>query len=133
MVDDSITTRTMEKNILETQGYEVAVAVSGEEALATVAERDFDLVVSDVEMPGIDGFELTRRLRRMERYADVPVIIVTSLASDEHLPGIKSSYFDSGLVLEQAISETERKLKSSWRYRVGSILLAPARWIMRRG
>jgi two-component system chemotaxis sensor kinase CheA len=84
VVDDSITTRTMEKNILETQGYEVTVAVSGEAALAIVAEADFDLVVSDVEMPGIDGFELTRRLRQMERYAEVPVIIVTSLASDEH-------------------------------------------------
>jgi two-component system chemotaxis sensor kinase CheA len=84
VVDDSITTRTMEKNILETQGYEVTVAVSGEAALAVVAEADFDLVVSDVEMPGIDGFELTRRLRRMERFAEVPVIIVTSLASDEH-------------------------------------------------
>jgi len=84
VVDDSITTRTMEKNILETQGYEVAVAISGEEALSQVAENDYDLVVSDVEMPGIDGFELTRRLRQMERYAEVPVIICTSLASDEH-------------------------------------------------
>jgi two-component system chemotaxis sensor kinase CheA len=83
VVDDSITTRTMEKNILETQGYEVTVAISGEAALAVVAERDFDLVVSDVEMPGISGFELTRRLRAMERFTEVPVIIVTSLASDE--------------------------------------------------
>lgn len=83
VVDDSITTRTMEKNILETQGYEVTVAISGEEALATVAAADFDLVVSDVQMPGISGFELTRRLREMDRYREVPVIIVTSLASDE--------------------------------------------------
>jgi len=82
VVDDSITTRTMEKNILETQGYEVTVAISGETALSVVADRDFDLVVSDVEMPGISGFELTRRLRQMERFAEVPVIIVTSLASD---------------------------------------------------
>jgi len=84
VVDDSITTRIMEKNILETHGYRVTVAISGEDALVKVAESDFDLVVSDVEMPGISGFELTRRLRDMERFREVPVIIVTSLASDEH-------------------------------------------------
>jgi SAM-dependent methyltransferase len=56
-----------------------------------------------------------------------------ALASDQSLPAARSSYFDSARVIEQAISETERKLKSSWRYRVGNILLAPARWIMRRG
>ena len=56
-----------------------------------------------------------------------------ALASDHSLPEIRSSYFDSGRIFELAISETEKKLKSSWRYRIGSILLAPARWIMRRG
>ncbi|WP_298038198.1 hybrid sensor histidine kinase/response regulator [uncultured Desulfuromonas sp.] len=83
VVDDSITTRTMEKNILQTQGYDVTVAISGEEALAKVAGAEFDLVVTDVEMPGIDGFELTRRLRELQNYAEVPVIIVTSRASDD--------------------------------------------------
>ncbi len=82
VVDDSITTRTMEKNILETHGYEVTVAVSGQEALAKITDRDFDLVVSDVEMPGMSGFDLTRRLRQMDRTREIPVIIVTSLASD---------------------------------------------------
>jgi two-component system chemotaxis sensor kinase CheA len=83
VVDDSITTRTMEKNILETQGYEVAVAVSGPDALDKLADTDFDLIVSDVEMPGMTGFELTRRLREIDRTRDVPVVIVTSWASDE--------------------------------------------------
>ena len=53
VVDDSITTRTMEKNILETHGYQVTVAVSGEDALAETGRGSFDLVVSDVEMPGM--------------------------------------------------------------------------------
>jgi two-component system chemotaxis sensor kinase CheA len=84
VVDDSITTRTMEKNILETHGYEVTIAISGSDALSKIAGVDFefDLVVSDVEMPGMNGFELTRKLREMERTRETPVIIVSSLASD---------------------------------------------------
>jgi len=74
----------MEKNILETHGYEVTVAVSGHDALGKIAVADFDLVVSDVEMPGMTGFELTARLRQLDKTCETPVIIVTSLASDEH-------------------------------------------------
>ena len=83
VVDDSITTRTMERGILITHGYEVDVAVSGEDALEKAAARTYDLVVADIEMPGIDGFELTRKLRESETYRDVPVIIVSSLSRDE--------------------------------------------------
>lgn len=84
VVDDSITTRTMEKNILETHHYEVVVAVSGFDALEKLDEGQFDLMVSDVEMPGMTGFELTRKVRQREDTREMPVIIVTSLASDEH-------------------------------------------------
>ncbi|HEY5974703.1 MAG TPA: response regulator, partial [Geobacteraceae bacterium] len=83
VVDDSITTRTMEQSILVTHGYRVDVAVSGEDALDKVAAGRYGLVISDVEMPGINGFELTRRLRGMDEYRDVPVIIVSSLSRDE--------------------------------------------------
>ncbi len=84
VVDDSITTRTMEKNILETNGYEVVVAVSGFDALDKLNVGRFDLMVSDVEMPGMDGFELTKKVRQREDTRDLPVIIVSSLSSDEH-------------------------------------------------
>jgi two-component system chemotaxis sensor kinase CheA len=109
VVDDSITTRTMEKNILETHGYDVAVAVSGPDALAKLADRDYDLVVSDIEMPGMSGFDLTRRLREMDRTREIPVIIVTSLASDaDRRKGIEvgaqayivKGSFDQGTLLE---------------------------------
>jgi two-component system chemotaxis sensor kinase CheA len=83
VVDDSITTRTMERSILAAHGYQVEVAISGEDALGKVAGERFDLVVSDIEMPGIDGFELTKRLRAMDEYRDVPVIIVSSRSRDE--------------------------------------------------
>ena len=84
VVDDSITTRTMEKNILETNDYEVVVAVSGFDALDKLNAGSFDLMVSDVEMPGMTGFELTKKVRQREDTRDLPVIIVTSLASDDH-------------------------------------------------
>ncbi|MBE0575535.1 MAG: hybrid sensor histidine kinase/response regulator [Desulfuromonadales bacterium] len=84
VVDDSITTRTMEKNILETNNYEVVVAVSGFDALDKLNAGSFDLMVSDVEMPGMTGFELTKKVRQREDTHNLPVIIVTSLASDDH-------------------------------------------------
>ena len=83
VVDDSITTRIMERSILVTHGYRVKTAVSGEDALEMVSTDSFDLVISDIEMPGINGFELTRRLRSMEEYREVPIIIVSSLSRDE--------------------------------------------------
>lgn len=83
VVDDSITTRTMEKNILETNDYEVVVAVSGFDALDKLNAGRFDLMVSDVEMPGMNGFELTKKVRQREDTSDLPVIIVSSLASDD--------------------------------------------------
>jgi two-component system chemotaxis sensor kinase CheA len=84
VVDDSITTRTMEKNILETNNYEVVVAVSGFEAIEKLNAGSFDLIVSDVEMPGMNGFELTKIIRQREDTRDLPVIIVSSLSSDDH-------------------------------------------------
>jgi two-component system chemotaxis sensor kinase CheA len=74
----------MEKNILETHNYEVVVAVSGFDALEKLDAGSFDLMVSDVEMPGMTGFELTKKVRQREDTRDLPVIIVTSLATDEH-------------------------------------------------
>ncbi|KAF0221383.1 MAG: two-component system chemotaxis family sensor kinase [Geobacteraceae bacterium] len=83
VVDDSITTRTMERSILIAHGYQVEVAISGEDALGKVAVARFDLVVSDIEMPGMDGFELTKKLRAMDEYREVPVVIVSSRSRDE--------------------------------------------------
>lgn len=83
VVDDSITTRTMERSILVSHGYDVEVAVSGEDALEKTAARRFDLVVTDIEMPGMNGFELTAQLGQTDTYRDVPVIVVSSLSRDE--------------------------------------------------
>jgi two-component system chemotaxis sensor kinase CheA len=84
VVDDSITTRTLEKNILEAAGYIVQLATDGQEALGTIAAEGVpDLIVTDVVMPRLDGFGLTQRLKEDPRTADIPVILVTSLDSAE--------------------------------------------------
>lgn len=82
VVDDSITTRTLEKSILEHAGYRVSIAVDGKQAWLMLQEQQFDLVVTDVEMPQMNGFELTELIKRSERYRSLPVIIVTSLANE---------------------------------------------------
>jgi two-component system chemotaxis sensor kinase CheA len=82
IVDDSITTRTLEKNILETAGYTVQLAIDGQEAMEVIAREGLpDLIVSDILMPQMDGFELTQQLKDDAKTADVPIILVTSLDS----------------------------------------------------
>lgn len=83
VVDDSFSTREVEKSILEAHGYVVVTAEDGEEAFDKTRNERFDLIVTDVEMPRLDGFSLTERLRQDERYHAVPIIIVTSLEKEE--------------------------------------------------
>ncbi len=83
VVDDSINTREIEKSILEAYGYTVDMAEDGQEALEKTRTELYDLVVTDVEMPRMDGFSLTESLRADQRYRNVPVIIVTSREKDE--------------------------------------------------
>ncbi len=83
LVEDSITTRTQEKRILEGAGYEVVVAVDGLDAMSLISTQRFDVVVSDIMMPNMDGLALTARIRQDARYKDIPIVLVTTLASDE--------------------------------------------------
>lgn len=84
LVDDSVTSRTLVKNILTAAGYETVATVDGERGWDELKESDFDLVVSDIEMPGLDGIGLTERIRSDSGLAKLPVILVTSLANEEH-------------------------------------------------
>lgn len=83
VVEDSITSRMLLKEILESAGYAVSTAVNGAEAAAVLARERFDLVVSDVEMPRMNGFELTELIRGDERWSHLPVILVTGLERPE--------------------------------------------------
>ncbi|MDM8541979.1 hybrid sensor histidine kinase/response regulator [Desulfococcaceae bacterium HSG9] len=83
LVEDSITTRTQEKRILEGAGYEVVTAVDGLDALNSLSGHHFDAVVSDIEMPNMDGWTLCAKIREDKKYSEMPIILVTSLASEE--------------------------------------------------
>lgn len=83
VVDDSMTTRTLHRNVLSFVGYQVQTAHDGSEAWALMQSAAFDAVVSDVQMPGLDGFELTRKIRADSRFKQVKIILVTSLDSPE--------------------------------------------------
>ncbi len=83
VAEDSITSRTLLKTILESAGYDVRTAVDGLEAFTLLKAGAFDLVVSDVDMPGMNGFALTAKIRADKRLSDLPVVLVTALESRE--------------------------------------------------
>jgi two-component system, chemotaxis family, sensor kinase CheA len=106
VVDDSITTRTLEQNILEAAGYIVTTAVNGLEALRLLENQRFDVVISDVQMPLVDGFELTRRIREQPQFRELPIILVTSLDSREDKEkGMKSGA--DAYVVKRGFSQME--------------------------
>jgi len=114
VVEDSITSRMLLKGILESAGYKVKTAVDGAEAFTTVRAEYFDLVVSDVEMPRMNGFDLTAKIRADKKLAELPVVLVTALETREHRERgidaganayiVKSSFDQSNLL------ETVRRL-----------------------
>jgi two-component system, chemotaxis family, sensor kinase CheA len=83
VVDDSLNTRDIEKDVLEAHGYRVTLAEDGVDGLAKARNGQFDAVLTDVEMPNMDGFTLTAALREEENYRDVPIIIITSRQKEE--------------------------------------------------
>lgn len=83
LVEDSIATRTQEKRILEAAGYEVITAVDGLDGFNKLKTQNFDAVISDIQMPNLDGLSLTAKIRENPEYNELPIILVTSLASDE--------------------------------------------------
>lgn len=110
VVDDSLTTRMLEQSILESAGYHVDLATSGEEALHKARTTRYALFLVDVEMPGIDGFTLIERIRAESALQHVPAILVTSRSSPEDRQRgqdvgaqayIVKSEFDQGVLLER--------------------------------
>jgi two-component system sensor histidine kinase and response regulator WspE len=108
VVDDSLTVREVERKLLENGGYEVAVAVDGVDGWNQLIEQSFDLVVTDVDMPRMNGIELVTRIRAEPRLEELPVIIVSykdreedrqkgmQAGADTYLT--KSSFHDAGLI-----------------------------------
>jgi two-component system chemotaxis sensor kinase CheA len=83
VAEDSITARTLLKSILESAGFKVTTAVDGVDAFTALRTEKFDLVVSDVDMPRMSGFDLTAKIRGDKKLSEVPVVLVTALESRE--------------------------------------------------
>jgi two-component system chemotaxis sensor kinase CheA len=114
VVEDSLTTRTLEKNILETAGFRVRVAADGAEAWGALQSERCDLVVSDIEMPRMDGLELTARIRADQRHRELPIVLVTSRDSREDRERSTragaDAYIVKGRFDEDRLLETVRRL-----------------------
>lgn len=108
VVDDSITVREMERKLLENRGYDVDIAVNGMEGWNAVRTKHYDLVISDIDMPRMNGIELVRQIKSHPRLHSLPVIIVSYRDREEdRIQGLeagadyyltKSSFHDSTLI-----------------------------------
>jgi two-component system chemotaxis sensor kinase CheA len=114
VVDDSLTTRMLERSILESAGYEVDLAASGEEGLEKARAGRYGLFLTDIDMPGIDGFMFVERTRADPRLADVPAILVSSRASaadrDRGREAGASAYVVNGEFDQEQLLEHIRRL-----------------------
>jgi two-component system, chemotaxis family, sensor kinase CheA len=114
VVEDSVTIRTLEKDVLESAGFRVEVAGDGLAGWEMLAAGEWDLVVSDIDMPRLDGIELTRRIRASPRLRHLPVVLVTSHESREHrergaLAGA-DAYLVKGALDQDHLIDTIRRL-----------------------
>ncbi len=114
VVDDSIVTRSLERSILENAGYKVRLAADGAEAWNILQSEACDILVSDIVMPVMDGFDLTKKVRADRRLKELPVILVTSLGSDDdHERGVQAgadAYIVKGSFTQDRLLETIRRL-----------------------
>jgi two-component system, chemotaxis family, CheB/CheR fusion protein len=113
VVDDSADTTAMLRQLLEREGAEVAAATNGPEALRLVQERSFDVVVSDLSMPGMDGFTLLRELRLRPRTAAVPAIAVTGFGQEEDVARTRAAGFFAHLAKPVQIAQLIEAIRSA--------------------
>jgi len=106
VVDDSVTSRTLLRSILEAAGYDVAVAADGRQALDMATNRLFDLIVSDVDMPRLNGFELTAALRQTSTAQQLPVVLVTARGgNDDRTLGVQAGA--NAYIIKSGFDQTE--------------------------
>ena len=84
VVDDSVTVRKVTTRFLEREGYNVITAKDGVDALRVLQEETPDLMLLDIEMPRMDGFEVAKNLRTTQRWKSLPIIMITSRTGEKH-------------------------------------------------
>jgi chemotaxis protein histidine kinase CheA len=101
VVDDSLTHRTMTRTVLRVMGYEVAEAKDGEKAWELLQRQTFNLLVTDIQMPNLDGLQLTRRVRADQSLKYLPVILVSNLSSPDDLARGAAAGADEYIIKER--------------------------------
>ncbi|MDQ6995620.1 MAG: response regulator, partial [Mariprofundaceae bacterium] len=101
LVDDSLIAREVEKNIFESIGFSVDTAIDGLDALEKLQAKDYAMVVTDLEMPRLDGFGLVRRIRNQSRYEDLPLMIISTRESTEDRIRALESGADTYMIKQQ--------------------------------
>ncbi|MBJ6761909.1 response regulator [Myxococcaceae bacterium JPH2] len=116
VVDDSPLTRELLSNLLDAVGYDTRVAADGAEALALLGQESVDLVLTDLEMPGVDGLELTRQLKGHFLHARLPVVILTTRGGEEdRMRGLAAGadgYITKGDLVRQDLVDVVGRLLS---------------------
>ena len=114
IVEDSMTTRTLLRNIMISAGYDVESAVDGADAWLKIQNQKFDCIVSDIEMPNMNGWDLCARVKRESRLGETPFVLITSLSKDEERRrGLElgaDAYMVKGLFNEQELLDTVERL-----------------------
>lgn len=117
VVDDSYSTREIERSILELENYTVVTAEDGIDALEKLREHHFHLIVTDINMPRMDGLTLVENLRKDDRYRETPVIVVSSVEDS----AVQSDFFAKGADAYIVKSDFDRgNLIMEVRKRIGS-------------
>ncbi len=114
VVDDSLNTREIEKDVLEASGYQVTTAEDGMDGWQKANAGQFDAILTDVEMPRMDGFSLTQRLRQDKKFQHIPIIIITSRETEQDkLRGIEvgaDAYIVKGDFEQSSLIDTLQNL-----------------------
>jgi two-component system, chemotaxis family, sensor kinase CheA len=114
VVEDSMTTRTLLRNIMISAGYEVETSVDGADAWAKIQQRHYHCIVSDIEMPNMNGWDLCARVKNSPAFSDIPFVLITSLSkNEERQRGLElgaDAYMVKGLFNEQELLDTVERL-----------------------
>jgi two-component system chemotaxis sensor kinase CheA len=106
VVDDSITTRTMIKNIMLNASYAVDIVESADAAFVKLKTEHYDLIITDLQMPNISGFEFVSKLKNDEMYADIPIIVMSSLPEGEAMKNL-SKYNIEYYICKESFNQEE--------------------------
>lgn len=130
VVDDSEDTIAMLEQLLKTGGASVTTATNGADALRIASEREFDVILSDISMPEMDGFEFLQRLRQIDGRQHVPVVAITGFGRGDDIERARAAGFYAHITKPlnlQALAEVLERLRAQGNGQVGMSLVNPQR------